>query len=186
MSDFFPPLPEDNPPSPPPAPPTQPPSSSHARSTEIFQESKPAPPIEAPPKAPSPPPPPPAADSTQLENVQKNAQTDESGVKEKKKPEEYSSDEEHDAAEGDGEGDGEPETFERVVLKGNSDNAQLYIASKFGFQTELNKHFHVILPSGWVEIRHFSGMNVYLHRESRVCTMSMPYHIGKESARVRK
>ncbi|CAD5120347.1 DgyrCDS8921 [Dimorphilus gyrociliatus] len=164
MSDFFPPLPEDRPPSPPPAPPSQPPTSSSNKTLTDSMTSEPAPPNEAPPKLPSPPPPP-QSKLTQSYSNQDSNQAEDTVIKEKKKNDEFTSEEEQEGGEGDGEGEGEPETFERVVLK------------------ELNKHFHVILPSGWVEIRHFSGMNVYLHRESRVCTMSMPYHIGKESAR---
>ena len=45
-------------------------------------------------------------------------------------------------------------------------------------------HFE-ILPEGWVEITHFSGMPVYLHKASRVCTLSKPYLLGAGSARVR-
>lgn len=43
-------------------------------------------------------------------------------------------------------------------------------------------HFE-ILPEGWVEITHFSGMPVYLHKQSRVCTLSKPYYLGQGSAR---
>lgn len=44
-------------------------------------------------------------------------------------------------------------------------------------------HFE-ILPEGWVEITHYSGMPIYLHKESRVCSMSKPYYLGTGSARV--
>ncbi|KAH7637610.1 microprocessor complex subunit dgcr8 [Dermatophagoides farinae] len=40
-----------------------------------------------------------------------------------------------------------------------------------------------ILPEGWVEITHFSGMPIYLDKRSRVCTLSKPYHLGTGSAR---
>ncbi|KAF2360110.1 Double-stranded RNA-binding domain [Trinorchestia longiramus] len=39
------------------------------------------------------------------------------------------------------------------------------------------------LPEGWVMVSHCSGMHVYLHRVSRVCTMSRPYFIGRGSTR---
>nr|SZF06435.1 Microprocessor complex subunit DGCR8 [Psoroptes ovis] len=40
-----------------------------------------------------------------------------------------------------------------------------------------------ILPEGWVEISHFSGMPIYLDKRNRVCTLSKPYHLGTGSAR---
>ncbi|UYV81330.1 DGCR8 [Cordylochernes scorpioides] len=43
-------------------------------------------------------------------------------------------------------------------------------------------HFE-LLPEGWVEIPHNSGMPVYLHKASRVCTMSKPYYLGPASTR---
>uniref|UniRef100_A0A914CES2 DRBM domain-containing protein n=1 Tax=Acrobeloides nanus TaxID=290746 RepID=A0A914CES2_9BILA len=43
-------------------------------------------------------------------------------------------------------------------------------------------HFDV-LPDGWVEITHSSGLPVYLHRTSRVCTFGRPYFIGPGSSR---
>nr|CAG4643899.1 EOG090X04U5 [Lepidurus arcticus] len=43
-------------------------------------------------------------------------------------------------------------------------------------------HFEV-LPEGWVIVTHNSGMPVYLHKTSRVCTLSKPYFLGPGSAR---
>ncbi|KAF4516864.1 hypothetical protein B566_EDAN014375 [Ephemera danica] len=43
-------------------------------------------------------------------------------------------------------------------------------------------HFDV-LPEGWVCVTHNSGMPVYLHKKSRVCTLAMPYFLGPGSAR---
>eukprot|EP00106_Octopus_bimaculoides_P012648 XP_014780090.1 PREDICTED: microprocessor complex subunit DGCR8-like [Octopus bimaculoides] len=40
-----------------------------------------------------------------------------------------------------------------------------------------------ILPEGWIIVTHNSGMPVYLHKESRVCTLSKPYFLGPGSAR---
>lgn len=40
-----------------------------------------------------------------------------------------------------------------------------------------------ILPEGWLVVTHNSGMPVYLHRHSRVCTMGQPYFLGSGSAR---
>nr|CAH8856110.1 unnamed protein product [Trichobilharzia regenti] len=40
-----------------------------------------------------------------------------------------------------------------------------------------------LLPEGWLQLRHTSGLNVYLHRSSRVVTLSRPYSIGPGSVR---
>ncbi|CAG5130062.1 unnamed protein product [Candidula unifasciata] len=40
-----------------------------------------------------------------------------------------------------------------------------------------------ILPEGWVCVTHNCGMPVYLHKETRVCTMARPYSLGSASAR---
>lgn len=43
-------------------------------------------------------------------------------------------------------------------------------------------HFDV-LPEGWIQVTHDSGMPLYLHKLSRVCTLSRPYFLGPGSAR---
>ncbi|KAI1716726.1 microprocessor complex subunit DGCR8 [Ditylenchus destructor] len=43
-------------------------------------------------------------------------------------------------------------------------------------------HFDV-LPDGWVEVTHSSGLPVYLHKPSRVCTFGRPYFLGPGSVR---
>lgn len=43
-------------------------------------------------------------------------------------------------------------------------------------------HFEV-LPEGWVKVTHDSGMPLYLHRHSRVCSVSRPYFLGPGSVR---
>ena len=40
------------------------------------------------------------------------------------------------------------------------------------------------LPDGWIALNHRSGGIVYLHKPTRVCTWSRPYHIGGGSVRV--
>lgn len=45
-------------------------------------------------------------------------------------------------------------------------------------------HFEV-LPEGWVQATHVSGMPLFLHTASRVCTASRPYFLGPGSVRVR-
>lgn len=46
-----------------------------------------------------------------------------------------------------------------------------------------HNHFD-ILPEGWVEVTHNSGIHLYLHKNTRVCTLSKPYFLGPGSARV--
>lgn len=46
-------------------------------------------------------------------------------------------------------------------------------------------HFD-LLPEGWIQIMHSSGMPVYLNQKSRVCTMSKPYYLGPGSSRNHK
>ncbi|XP_021183757.3 microprocessor complex subunit DGCR8 [Helicoverpa armigera] len=43
-------------------------------------------------------------------------------------------------------------------------------------------HFEV-LPLDWTMVRHVSGMPVYMHRATRVCTLSKPYFLGKGNTR---
>ncbi|XP_050422563.1 microprocessor complex subunit DGCR8-like [Adelges cooleyi] len=38
-----------------------------------------------------------------------------------------------------------------------------------------------VLPDGWTKIYHGSGLPVYLHEETRVCTFSKPYFLGVNS-----
>ncbi|KAJ8711515.1 hypothetical protein PYW07_008757 [Mythimna separata] len=43
-------------------------------------------------------------------------------------------------------------------------------------------HFEV-LPLDWIMVRHISGMPIYMHRASRVCTLSKPYFLGMGNTR---
>lgn len=43
-------------------------------------------------------------------------------------------------------------------------------------------HFDV-LPEGWIEVTHNSGMPIYLHKPTRVCSVSKPYFLGPGSTR---
>ncbi|KAG1652100.1 Microprocessor complex subunit DGCR8 [Nymphon striatum] len=47
----------------------------------------------------------------------------------------------------------------------------------------INRDHFEFLPEGWIEVTHNSGMPVYLHKESRVCSFSPPYFLGRGSAR---
>ena len=40
------------------------------------------------------------------------------------------------------------------------------------------------LPDGWIALNHRSGGIIYLHKPTRVCCWSRPYHIGGGSVRV--
>ncbi|KAI8442507.1 hypothetical protein MSG28_005996 [Choristoneura fumiferana] len=43
-----------------------------------------------------------------------------------------------------------------------------------------------VLPLDWMLVRHYSGMPVYMHRGTRVCTLAKPYSLGKGNTRVRR
>ncbi|KAJ8675683.1 hypothetical protein QAD02_011469 [Eretmocerus hayati] len=45
-----------------------------------------------------------------------------------------------------------------------------------------HNHFDM-LPEGWLQVTHNSGMPLYLHKQSRVCTMAKPYFLGPGSVR---
>ncbi|KAK3909179.1 Microprocessor complex subunit DGCR8 [Frankliniella fusca] len=46
-------------------------------------------------------------------------------------------------------------------------------------------HFE-LLPEGWVQVTHNTGIPIYLHKTTRVCTTAMPYFLGPGSARKHK
>src|SRR5262249_45923084 len=66
---------------------------------------------------------------------------------------------------GNGQNRQQPQYREKLVLKHRS-----------------TEYFEV-LPDGWIEITHRSGMPVYLHKASRVCVFSRPYFLGPGSVR---
>ncbi|KAF2883022.1 hypothetical protein ILUMI_23160 [Ignelater luminosus] len=39
------------------------------------------------------------------------------------------------------------------------------------------------LPDGWIQVIHESGMPIYMHTSTKVCTMAKPYALGSNSAR---
>lgn len=53
----------------------------------------------------------------------------------------------------------------------------------FPFAEKGVNHFE-ILPEGWIQTTHASGMHIYLHKASRVCTTTKPYFLGQGSVRV--
>ncbi|CAG9805961.1 unnamed protein product [Chironomus riparius] len=48
---------------------------------------------------------------------------------------------------------------------------------------EKGKNHFEMLPEHWVQVTHDSGMPLYLHRQSRVCSLSRPYFLGPGSVR---
>lgn len=65
----------------------------------------------------------------------------------------------------------------------SSANAPLHIEkTKTVLKKRGQDHFE-ILPEGWIEVTHNSGIPLYLHKQSRVCTVSKPYNLGKDSVR---
>lgn len=55
--------------------------------------------------------------------------------------------------------------------------------SVFLFSSEIGHNHFDVLPEGWVQVTHNSGMPLYLHKQSRVCTLSKPYFLGPGSVR---
>lgn len=43
-------------------------------------------------------------------------------------------------------------------------------------------HFDV-LPEGWIQVIHNTGLHIYLHKAGRVCTLARPYFLGPGSER---
>ncbi|KAJ0172883.1 hypothetical protein K1T71_011059 [Dendrolimus kikuchii] len=54
--------------------------------------------------------------------------------------------------------------------------------SKTVLEEKGGNHFEM-LPLDWMMIQHYSGMPLYMHRTTRVCTLSKPYFLGKGNAR---
>ncbi|XP_028157609.1 uncharacterized protein LOC114350863 [Ostrinia furnacalis] len=48
---------------------------------------------------------------------------------------------------------------------------------------EKGVNYYEVLPLDWMMVRHYSGMPVYVHRSTRVCTLSKPYFLGKGNTR---
>ncbi|XP_063833433.1 microprocessor complex subunit DGCR8 [Ostrinia nubilalis] len=48
---------------------------------------------------------------------------------------------------------------------------------------EKGVNYYEVLPLDWMMVRHYSGMPVYVHRTTRVCTLSKPYFLGKGNTR---
>ncbi|XP_016949051.1 microprocessor complex subunit DGCR8 [Drosophila biarmipes] len=101
-------------------------------------------------------------------------------------------DEEDEAADGDGDeydsSDFDDEEIENLLDEKLPDELRESKQPKYEqrFKTVLEEkrlnHFEV-LPEGWVQVTHNSGMPLFLHRKTRVCCASRPYFLGTGSAR---
>lgn len=78
------------------------------------------------------------------------------------------------------ENDGTSNTEKKEVKEDQEDD---YIENEKVVMVEKVKDHFEVLPDGWVTLTHNSGMPLYLHRTSRVCTLSKPYFLGPGSAR---
>ncbi|KFD55968.1 hypothetical protein M514_03092 [Trichuris suis] len=68
------------------------------------------------------------------------------------------------------------------TLTNGPDPNKATISKKVVLRNRAEEYFEV-LPDGWIEITHRSGLPVYLHKGTRVCTLSRPYFLGPGSAR---
>lgn len=69
---------------------------------------------------------------------------------------------------------------EELKRKKEQDYEERY---KMVLEDKGKNHFEV-LPEGWLQATHNSGMPIYLHKATRVCTTSKPYFLGPGSVRV--
>ncbi|KAL0267695.1 UNVERIFIED_CONTAM: hypothetical protein PYX00_009889 [Menopon gallinae] len=74
----------------------------------------------------------------------------------------------------------ESEDKDKKEVKQDQDG---YVENEKVVMVEKVKDHFEVLPDGWVTLTHNSGMPLYLHRTSRVCTLSKPYFLGPGSAR---
>ena len=79
--------------------------------------------------------------------------------------------------------------LEEDVVNPNDKKAQSIEPTKVKTKrlvVEKGKSKFEVLPDGWVTLCHDSGLQIYLHRQSRVISMSRPFFVGKgNNARVR-
>jgi len=64
----------------------------------------------------------------------------------------------------------------------NSESLSYEEREKIVLEEKGKNHFEV-LPENWVQVTHNSGMPIYLHKPTRVCTLAKPYFLGPGSAR---
>ncbi|KOB70620.1 putative double-stranded binding protein [Operophtera brumata] len=56
-------------------------------------------------------------------------------------------------------------------------------SDKTDSSNEKGINYFEVLPLDWMMVRHSSGMPIYMHRASRVCTLAKPYFLGKGNTR---
>ncbi|KAM8704940.1 hypothetical protein ACLKA7_009403 [Drosophila subpalustris] len=125
-----------------------------------------------------------------LDEVATASEEDESDDNsEKQNGENYADDEEGDAEGGDYDSsDFDDEEIENLLDEQLPDDLRESKRPKYEqrFKTVLEEkrhnHFEV-LPEGWVQVTHNSGMPLFLHRKTRVCCAARPYFLGTGSAR---
>nr|SVE73508.1 EOG090X04U5 [Daphnia atkinsoni] len=66
---------------------------------------------------------------------------------------------------------------------GNGDASMAYEEKEKIVLEEKGKNHFEVLPENWVQVTHNSGMPIYLHKPTRVCTLAKPYFLGPGSAR---
>ncbi|KAF8787187.1 uncharacterized protein LOC129971462 [Argiope bruennichi] len=72
--------------------------------------------------------------------------------------------------------------MQRKPTDGTSKESEHEEKEKVILKVRGKDHFDV-LPEGWIEVTHNSGMPIYLHKQSRVCSVSKPYFLGPGSTR---
>ncbi|KAH8360231.1 hypothetical protein KR093_011436, partial [Drosophila rubida] len=125
-----------------------------------------------------------------LDEVATASEEDESDDNsEKQNGENYADDDEGDAEAGDYDSsDFDDEEIENLLDEKLPDDLRESKRPKYEqrFKTVLDEkrhnHFEV-LPEGWVQVTHNSGMPLFLHRKTRVCCAARPYFLGTGSAR---
>nr|CAG4641636.1 EOG090X04U5 [Eurycercus lamellatus] len=65
----------------------------------------------------------------------------------------------------------------------NGDSNMAYEEKEKIVLEEKGKNHFEVLPENWVQVTHNSGMPIYLHKPTRVCTLAKPYFLGPGSAR---
>lgn len=125
-----------------------------------------------------------------LDEVATASEEDESDDNsDKQNGENYADDEEGDGEAGDYDSsDFDDEEIENLLDEKLPDDLRESKRPKYEqrFKTVLEEkrhnHFEV-LPEGWVQVTHNSGMPLFLHRKTRVCCAARPYFLGTGSAR---
>ncbi|XP_061722931.1 microprocessor complex subunit DGCR8 [Cydia pomonella] len=102
------------------------------------------------------------------------------------------SEEETDEEDDDGKSEGVPEDEIEKMLEEDlpedfkaapKPKEKPYITRQKTVLEEKGVNQFEVLPLDWMMVRHYSGMPVYMHRGTRVCTLAKPYSLGKGNTR---